>query len=185
MGSIAARISAAFLAIGGLGLLGGAQPACTSGDGIPSPCPSGQTCDVNLTILHTSDIHSRLFPYEQVITQVDATLGLGDLNTVANIGGVARMAYILNRERARSGRVVHLDSGDCFQGAPIFNFFKGEPEVRAMSALGVDAAVLGNHEFDFGAQNVATQFQRWGNYALLSANYKYENTSQDSPTATL
>src|SRR6185437_10150040 len=151
--ALGARISAALLAIGGLGLLAGSQPACSpSEDKIERPCPTGQTCDVSLTILHTSDIHSRLYPYEQVITQVDATLGLGELNTVANIGGVARMAYILNRERARSERVIHLDSGDCFQGAPIFNYFRGEPEVRAMSQLGVDAAVVGNHEFDFGAQ---------------------------------
>ncbi len=183
---IFARVSAALLALAGFGVLGGTGSGCSSnGETIERPCPEGQPCQVSLTILHTSDIHSRLFPYEQVITQVDATLGLGDLNTVANIGGVARMAYILNRERARSGRVVHLDSGDCFQGAPVFNFFRGEPEVRAMSALGVDAAVLGNHEFDFGAQNVANQFTRWGNYALLSANYKFDNTSQDSATATI
>ena len=183
--TLAARIAATVLAIGGLGVLAGAQPACSSGEGPSSPCPPGQTCDVSLTILHTSDIHSRLYPYEQVITQVDATLGLGELNTVGNIGGVARMAYLLNRERARSGRVMHLDSGDCFQGAPIFNYFKGEPEVRAMSALGVDAAVVGNHEFDAGGQNLATQMQRWASFALLSANYKYENTSNDGPTATV
>lgn len=184
--ALAARISAAFLAIGVLGALAGSQPACSSNEeGIERPCPVGQTCDVSLTILHTSDIHSRLYPYEQVITQVDATLGLGELNTVANIGGVARVAYILNRERARSGRVIHLDSGDCFQGAPIFNYFRGEPETRAMSQLGVDAAVVGNHEFDLGAQNVATQMQRWSSFPLLSANYKYENTSNDGPSATV
>src|SRR6187200_3010634 len=170
------RMTAAFLTIGGvLGVLGvsaltaGSLPACSSNDGdvVDRPCPPGQPCSVNLTLLHTSDIHSRLFPYEQVITQVDATLGLGELNTVANIGGVARMAYVLNRERARASRVVHLDSGDCFQGAPIFNYFKGEPETRVMSQLGVDAAVIGNHEFDFGAQNVATQMQRWASFPLL------------------
>lgn len=186
MGAFAARITAALLAIGGVGLLAGSQPACSSNDdGAEGPCPAGQTCDVSLTILHTSDIHSRLFPYEQVITQADATLGLGEIGTVANIGGVARMAYVLNRERARAGRVIHLDSGDCFQGAPIFNFFRGEPEVRAMSQLGVDAAVVGNHEFDFGAQNLATQFQRWSSFALLSANYKYENSSQDGASGTI
>jgi 5'-nucleotidase len=186
MGALAARITAAVLAIGGLGLLAGSQPACTSStESIERPCPAGQACDVSLTILHTSDIHSRLYPYDQVITQVDATLGLGEINTIANVGGAARMAYVLNRERARSQRVIHLDSGDCFQGAPIFNYFKGEPEMRVMSALGVDAQVIGNHDFDLGAQNLATQAQRWSDFALLSANYKFDNTSQDSPTATI
>lgn len=186
MGALAKRLGAALLAVGGLGLLAASAPACSSGDDTADPlCPPGQACDISLTILHTSDIHSRLFPYEQVITQVDATLGLGELGTVANVGGVARMAHVLNRERARSQRVIHLDSGDCFQGAPIFNYFRGEPETRAMSQLGVDAAVVGNHEFDFGAQNVATQMQRWSNFHLLSANYKYDNTSEDGPAATI
>jgi 5'-nucleotidase len=177
-----ARFCAALLALGGLGLAAGSLPACSSTkDTVERPCPPGQACSVSLTLLHTADIHSRLFPYEQIITQVDATAGLGTLNAVSNIGGVARMSYVLNRERARAGRVLHLDSGDCFQGAPIFNFFAGEPEVRTMSALGVDAAALGNHEFDRGAENVARQFQRWSNFPLLAANYKFEQTTQDVP----
>src|SRR5262249_7523328 len=183
--TVASRVGGALLVVLAFGVLG-SQSACSSGDDTPpGPCPPGKPCDVSLTILHTADIHSRLFPYDQVITQVDSTRGLGELNAVVNIGGVARMSYLLGRERARSGRVIHLDSGDCFQGAPIFNFFKGEPEVRAMTHLGVDAAVVGNHEFDAGAQNVATQMQRWSNFPLLAANYKYENTSNDGAPATL
>ena len=183
---MARSIRTAAISLGMMALACASAGACTSnGETIESACPPNTPCQVSLTILHTSDVHSRLFPYEQVITQVDATLGLGDINTVANIGGVARMAYVLNRERARAGRVIHLDSGDCFQGAPVFNFFRGEPEVRAMSQLGVDAAVVGNHEFDFGAQNVATQMQRWATFALLSANYRYEQATQDIPSQTV
>ena len=74
---------------------------------------------------------------------LDADLGLGTLGSVANVGGVGRLAYVIGRERARSERVLHLDSGDCFQGAPIFNFYSGEPEVRSLSAMGIDAAVVG------------------------------------------
>ena len=185
--SVMSRTTGALLMLGGALALTGvsstALPACSSSDNntVERPCPPGQTCSVNLTLIHTADIHSRLFPYDQVITQVDATLGLGSLNASSNIGGVARMAYVINRERARSGRVLHLDSGDCFQGAPVFNFFAGEPEVRAMSALGVDAQALGNHEFDRGAQNIATQYQRWSNFPLLAANYKFDQTTQDIP----
>jgi 5'-nucleotidase len=179
-----ARICAALLVLGAAGVTAGSLPACSSGNvsgTAETPCPPGQTCQVSLTLIHTSDIHSRLYPYDQVITQVDSQLGLGDLNTVANVGGVARLAYVVNRERARADRVLHLDSGDCFQGAPIFNFFSGEPEVRALSAMGTNAAALGNHEFDRGAQNIANQFQRWGNFSLLAANYKFEQTAVDFP----
>jgi len=135
-----------------------------------------------MTFIHTSDIHSRLYPYEQVITQVDSDLGLGQLGEVANIGGVARMAYIVGRERARADRVLHIDGGDCFQGAPIFNFYSGEPEIRSMSAMGIDAAVISNHEFDKGLNNLVLQTQKWANYPLLTANYKYEsNGGSDIP----
>ncbi len=164
------------------GLIG--SPGCGSdGPTQSSPCAKseGATCQVNLTLIHTSDIHSRLLPFEQVITQVDADLGLGSLGSVSNVGGVARMAYVIGRERARSERVLHLDSGDCFQGAPIFNFFAGEPEVRSLSAMGIDAAVVGNHEFDRGALNAATQMRRWANFNLLAANYKFE--TPDTPNS--
>jgi 5'-nucleotidase len=135
-----------------------------------------------MTFIHTSDLHSRLYPYEQVITQVDADLGLGQIGEVANIGGVARMAYIVGRERARADRVLHIDGGDCFQGAPIFNFYSGEPEIRSMSAMGIDAAVISNHEFDKGLSNLVLQTQKWANYPLLTANYKYEsNGGSDIP----
>jgi 2',3'-cyclic-nucleotide 2'-phosphodiesterase (5'-nucleotidase family) len=99
------RMSGALLMIGGAigvsALSTTALPACSSDTGtVERPCPPGQVCSVNLTLIHTADIHSRLFPYDQVITQVDATLGLGSLNAVSNIGGVARMAYVINSERA-------------------------------------------------------------------------------------
>src|SRR5271167_2517433 len=109
-------------------------PGCTEdAGGTPQlVCPAGQaTCEVHLTLLHTADIHSRLFDYNLLIAQTDANLGLGSVGETKTVGGIARVAYVINRERARSNRVLHLDSGDVWQGAPIFNYFKGEPEVRA------------------------------------------------------
>ena len=166
------RIAAAALVAAGALSLGASAPGCgSSAPTVSSPCPAGTTCQVRLTLLHTSDIHSRLLPYDSLITQVDSDLGLGPNNAVKNIGGVARMSYVLGRERARADRVLHLSSGDCFEGAPIFNFFSGEPEVRAEAMIGTDAMVIGNHEFDRGALNVATQMQRWASFPLLAANY--------------
>jgi 5'-nucleotidase/UDP-sugar diphosphatase len=133
---------------------------------------------VHLTLIHTSDIHSRLFPYNVKLGQVDAGLGLGTADQIANIGGVARMSHIVGRERARSGRVLHIDGGDCFQGAPVFNFFQGEAEIQALSAMGVDAMLIANHEFDTGARNLRNQLQKWATFPALAANYKLEDSSQ-------
>src|SRR5688572_5801693 len=81
-----------------------------------SPDLVGQ--DVRLTILHTSDLHSRLFPYTFVPNRFDRDDGLLPEN--GPFGGAARMATIIRRERAAAGRSLWLDSGDSFQGAPVF-----------------------------------------------------------------
>ena len=73
-------------------------------------CPPGQSCETHLTLFHTADIHSRLFDYDLLISQVDASLGLGTNGEIKTVGGVARVSYVVGRERARSDRVLHLDS---------------------------------------------------------------------------
>src|SRR5947209_6521067 len=88
---------------GGLaGAIGTSALTACADKGIDSPCPPGQTCQVRLTLLHSADIHSRLLPYDLLITQVDSDIGLGPTGVVKNVGGVARMSYVLNRERARA-----------------------------------------------------------------------------------
>ncbi|MGB0590563.1 MAG: bifunctional metallophosphatase/5'-nucleotidase [Myxococcota bacterium] len=128
--------------------------------------------DLRLSILHTTDIHSRLLPYDMQVLAGDSKLGLKQEN--GPFGGIARVAHVIKRERARAGRSIHVDSGDCFQGAPIFNAFLGEIEQRAMSLLRPDAVVIGNHEFDEGIKNYATQLKRWATYPVVAANYLFE-----------
>jgi len=127
--------------------------------------------DIRLTFIHTSDIHSRLFPYNMVPNSFDRQDGL----QVAPYGGIARIATLAKRIRASSDRWMRLDSGDCFQGAPVFNMFKGEAEMRALSLAGMDAAAVGNHEFDLGARNLFDKIDNWGSFPLLAANYAWDN----------
>ena len=70
-----------------------------------------------------------------------------------------------------AARSLHLDSGDIWEGAPVFNEFNGEVEMRAMSQLGVSAMALGNHEFDKGSVNLEEQYQKFGGFPILAANY--------------
>jgi 5'-nucleotidase / UDP-sugar diphosphatase len=130
---------------------------------------SGVTTRV--TFLHTSDIHSRLFPFHLAPNSGDRSLGLDEAN--APFGGVARLGYLIRRERQRSQRVLHVDSGDCFQGAPVFNNSMGTPEIRFLSDIGLDVAVIGNHEFDAGATVFNEQLAQWGAYDTLAANYDF------------
>ncbi len=113
----------------------------------PPPTPELQG-QVHLTLIHTADIHSRLFPYNLQLSEIDSGLGLGASGSIVNTGGASRVSHIIGRERARSDRVLHLDGGDSFEGAPVFNFYSGEAEVRTLSAMGTDASLIANHEFD-------------------------------------
>ena len=155
------------LATVGVGLATAVATACTVSQEQPNLV--GQ--DIRLTFIHTSDIHSRLFPYNFVPNVFDREDGL----TVAPYGGIARIATIAKRIRATTNRSLWLDSGDCFQGAPVFNLFKGEAEMRSLSLAGMDGAVLGNHEFDLGAKNLFEQVDNWASFPLLAANYAWDD----------
>jgi 5'-nucleotidase / UDP-sugar diphosphatase len=143
--------------------------ACT----VDKPQPNLVGQDIRLTFIHTSDIHSRLFPYNFVPNTFDQAFGLLPANKP--FGGVARIATLAKEIRRTSQRSLWLDSGDCFQGAPVFNLFKGEVEMRALSLAGMDGAVLGNHEFDAGVANLYLQIDNHASYPLLAANYIFED----------
>lgn len=134
--------------------------------------------DIRLTFIHTADIHSRLFPYNAKSNRFDEGYGLK--NDLAPFGGAAHMASIIKDIRANSARSLWLDSGDSFEGAPVFNMFHGEVEMRTLSQMGLDAAVLGNHEFDLGSDNLFRQVDNWAQFPMLAANYEWEDPPDPS-----
>ncbi len=145
----------------------------------PQPDLVGQ--DVRLTIIHTADIHSRLFPYNFTPNKFDQAFGL--LPTLAPFGGVARIATMVKRIRNTADRSLWLDSGDAWEGAAVFNEFKGEPEIRSLSLAGMEGEVIGNHEFDLGANQLFTELDQWSQFPHLVANYAWDdpaNTGQRS-----
>jgi len=142
--------------------------ACTDADPISI---DGQ--DIQLTLIHTTDIHSRLIPYTMQVGEVDARLGLAQ--DLEPFGGAARIAHVVDRERGQAGRVLMLDTGDSFQGAPIFNFFRGEAEMRFLDYMGIDSMVIGNHEFDMGGVNLYHQINTWAHFPALASNYRWED----------
>jgi 5'-nucleotidase len=123
-----------------------------------------------LTILHTNDVHSRIEPFPM------------DGGRNQGLGGVAARADLIKKIRQQEANVLVLDSGDIFQGTPYFNLYKGEPEMKAMAAMGYDAATMGNHDFDAGLENFATQLKH-GNFSLLLCNYDMANTPMEGKYA--
>lgn len=77
----------------------------------------------------------------------------GQLNASATNGGLVGIsAYIeaLRDVRRDDGAVLVVDAGDMWQGTLESNLVEGVSMVEAYNALGVAAAAIGNHEFDFG-----------------------------------
>ncbi len=118
-----------------------------------------------LYIYHTNDMHSRIDPYP---TTFGDTLFAGK-------GGLVRRASFLEIERAKHKDLLLFDSGDFSQGTPYYNLFKGEVEIRAMNEMNYDACTIGNHEFDFGLENMARLF-RMAKFPIVCANYDVRGT---------
>ena len=98
------------------------------------------------------------------------------------LGGVADRAAFITEIRAEEEHVLLFDAGDIFQGTPYFNFYKGEPEIKAMSAMRYDACTIGNHDFDAGMENLATQLTKHANFPMLVANYDFTGTPMEHKT---
>lgn len=120
-----------------------------------------------LTILHTNDTHSRLDPFPM------------DGGRNQGLGGVAARAELVKKIRAKEEHVLLLDAGDIFQGTPYFNIYKGEPEIKAMAAMGYDATAIGNHDFDAGLENLRAQLAGFSNFPMLVSNYDFTNTPME------
>lgn len=120
-----------------------------------------------LTILHTNDVHSRIDPFP-----MDGGPNQGQ-------GGVAKRSALIEKIRCEEKNVLLFDAGDIFQGTPYFNYFKGELEIKMMSALGYDAATIGNHDFDGGIDNLKNQLTAHAKFPMLNCNYIMKDTAMD------
>jgi 2',3'-cyclic-nucleotide 2'-phosphodiesterase (5'-nucleotidase family) len=94
-----------------------------------------------LTILHVNDSHSTL-----------EAIGPRDANLKGTLGGISRVATLVGMTKMTEPNVLFLHAGDISIGDVFFNRNFHVPELQILSALGVDAMTLGNHEFDLGPE---------------------------------
>ena len=118
-----------------------------------------------LTILHTNDTHSCIFPLAKTLADT----------TLADRGGYLRRVEAIKQERSIDPDLLLFDSGDFSQGSPYYSLFKGDVEVSLMNQMRYDAATIGNHEFDFGIDNMARIF-RMAKFPIVCANYDFTGT---------
>ena len=106
---------------------------------------SMQAQDKQLVILHTNDTHSTIMPLNANLADKE----------VAGRGGFIRRLDFLRQQRLQNPDLLYFDSGDFSQGSSYYTMFKGDVEIGLMNKMGIDAATIGNHEFDFGMENMA------------------------------
>ena len=118
-----------------------------------------------LVILHTNDTHSCVEPLNPNLDNKD----------LAGRGGFLRRVNVVKEERAQHPDLLLFDSGDFSQGSGYYTLFKGEVEIGLMNEMHYDAATIGNHEFDFGLDNMAKLF-RQANFPIVCSNYDCTGT---------
>ena len=118
-----------------------------------------------LTILHTNDTHSCILPLNKNLADT----------MLAGRGGFLRRIAMLNEERQKDPDLLLFDSGDFSQGSSYYTMFKGDVEAGLMNLMHYDAGTIGNHEFDFGLENMTRIFRQL-NFPIVCSNYDFGNT---------
>ena len=122
----------------------------------------------HLTILHTNDTHSCVLPLKTTLADT----------LLAGRAGFIRRISMIEQERAKDKNLLLFDSGDFSQGSPFYTLFKGDVEIGLMNRMHYDAGTIGNHEFDYGMQNMARIF-KMANFPILCSNYDLKGTPLD------
>jgi 2',3'-cyclic-nucleotide 2'-phosphodiesterase/3'-nucleotidase len=133
-----------------------------------APASSPET--VTVTVLATTDTHGHLLPYDYFTKEKAAR-------------GLAAAATLVDEVRRETPNVILVDCGDTIQGSPLESVHQAavrdgrtrdpDPMMRAMNAIGYDAMVVGNHEYNFGLRNLAAAREA-ARFPWLSANTRSE-----------
>ena len=97
--------------------------------------PAAQDLAGKTVILHTNDVHGAIDKY-------------------------AKVAALKADYAARGAEVILADAGDYSQGSVYVSVNKGADAVTMMNAAGYDVATIGNHEFDYGYAQLASNMAK-------------------------
>ena len=114
--------------------------------GVLAEEPAGELAG-EIVILHTNDVHGAISSY-------------------------AKVAALKADYEAKGAEVLLMDAGDYIQGEPYVSVSQGETAIRLMNYVGYDVATIGNHEFDYGYENLA-ELAAAAEFPIIAANVMY------------
>ena len=119
----------------------------------------------SLQIFYLNDLHGS-------ILENSSDLGSHEI-------GLAKIANFINQKRKENSNSIFIAGGDMLQGSALSNYYLGESTLNILEMMGLDVFVVGNHEFDWGIEEVTKHFK--GNnpkysFPLLAANIYNKNT---------
>lgn len=139
-----------------------------------APVPVATAAETTeLVIMVTTDIHGNIYPWDYYKNGEDDDVGL------------AKLATLVEQVRAEHPNSLLLDCGDLIQGAPLAYYYAKveplqdgtpHPLIAVMNAMGYDAAVVGNHEFNYGIPFLAEVIDDAA-FPFLSANIYKDGTT--------
>ncbi len=118
-----------------------------------------------LVIFHTNDTHSCIMPMNENLADT----------AVAGRGGFLRRIAMLEEERKKHPDMMYFDSGDFSQGSAYYTMYKGEVEMGLMNMMGITAATIGNHEWDYGIEQLAKNI-KMANFPVVCTNCDFTDT---------
>ena len=122
------------------------------------PRPARMRDSVLLRVLSMNDLHGALYP--RTATWSDGR----------QVGGVATLDAMMDSATVQCRcPTIRLDAGDEMQGTLESNLLYGKQTVQAMNQMKIAAAVIGNHELDWGLDTLRARM-REAKYPWLAAN---------------
>ncbi|HAR42230.1 MAG TPA: hypothetical protein DCS07_06315 [Bdellovibrionales bacterium] len=141
-----------------------------------------------ITILQTNDMHGGIAGSTNPVGQFSGGMAM--------LGGVVRaIRQGLHDQYHGKADILVVDSGDQYQGSLLSNINEGELVYSLMNEIGYDAAVPGNHGYDFGPvgwledtvttadqdpRGVIKKLSEHARFFLLSANTYLKSSIQDT-----
>jgi len=102
-----------------------------------------QSRRVKLTILYWNDFHAQVYPYPST-----------EKEGAPLVSGSANFAGYLDSLKVLNPYTILVCAGDEFTGDPLSSLTQGKAQIEILNFLHPSVFELGNHEFDYGVDNL-------------------------------